>query len=407
MKGKTTRDSTGIAKQKEFLRTTFYFRAILRIKNKVVSGYYRKKFADKYKCSWDLVEIAKRLGYITEQKKGVLLSFFGDLNKVQIVKIIETNNQIKKGNLKLVDVKIDYKKVEMQPPAVRLEKQKTIRDVFNIRYVVPQPEKNEPKQKTKYKELDADEKAYYINLNHKLQKECGVYLETIHPFFPDVIKMVVMLNKEYNIPDAVKRIVRLRGLSPVKVLPQIQVFTPIPVFRPTHKQVETPIEKPAQPIIKTKYEHLSQTEKEYYVAFDTELFKKYSVRLENMADSFQSVVAFVKNKTNIGFSVDYIGRAYKLEPVNSFWNKVAEKTSKKEEVNHPNHYADGKIEVIDFIEDKSLGFNLGNSVKYISRAGKKDPEKTIQDLEKARWYLTREIERLLKNLTDVSKTDKK
>ena len=63
-------------------------------------------------------------------------------------------------------------------------------------------------------------------------------------------------------------------------------------------------------------------------------------------------------------------------------------------VNHPSHYTDGKIEVIDFIEDKNLGFHLGNTVKYIARAGKKDPDKTIQDLEKARWYLDRKIEKM-------------
>lgn len=63
-------------------------------------------------------------------------------------------------------------------------------------------------------------------------------------------------------------------------------------------------------------------------------------------------------------------------------------------VNHPAHYTDGKIEVIDFIEDKKLGFHLGNAVKYISRAGKKDPNKKVEDLEKAAWYLNREIERL-------------
>lgn len=63
-------------------------------------------------------------------------------------------------------------------------------------------------------------------------------------------------------------------------------------------------------------------------------------------------------------------------------------------VNRPAYYTDGKIEVIDFIEDKKLGFHLGNAIKYIARAGKKDPAKTIEDLEKARWYLDREIERL-------------
>lgn len=52
-------------------------------------------------------------------------------------------------------------------------------------------------------------------------------------------------------------------------------------------------------------------------------------------------------------------------------------------VNHPSHYTTGKIEVIDYIEDKDFGYHLGNAIKYISRAGKKDPTKTKEDLEKA------------------------
>lgn len=63
-------------------------------------------------------------------------------------------------------------------------------------------------------------------------------------------------------------------------------------------------------------------------------------------------------------------------------------------VNHPSHYTDGKIEVIDFIEDKKLGYHLGNVVKYVCRAGKKDPEKEIEDLQKAEWYLHRKIQKL-------------
>ena len=64
-------------------------------------------------------------------------------------------------------------------------------------------------------------------------------------------------------------------------------------------------------------------------------------------------------------------------------------------VSHPSYYTDGKIEVIDYIEDKKLGFHLGNAVKYISRAGKKDPNKYIEDLRKAIWYINREIERVM------------
>ena len=45
-------------------------------------------------------------------------------------------------------------------------------------------------------------------------------------------------------------------------------------------------------------------------------------------------------------------------------------------------------------EDQHLGFHLGNAVKYISRAGRKDPARTVEDLRKAAWYLNRQIERL-------------
>ncbi len=63
-------------------------------------------------------------------------------------------------------------------------------------------------------------------------------------------------------------------------------------------------------------------------------------------------------------------------------------------VNHPAHYTHGGIEVIDFIEAYGLGFHLGNTVKYIARAGRKDPGKTKEDLLKARWYLDRAIARM-------------
>lgn len=65
-----------------------------------------------------------------------------------------------------------------------------------------------------------------------------------------------------------------------------------------------------------------------------------------------------------------------------------------DDVNHPLHYADGQIEVIDFIEDKQLNFHRGNAIKYIARAGKKNPDKEVEDLKKAVWYLNREIQRL-------------
>jgi hypothetical protein len=64
-------------------------------------------------------------------------------------------------------------------------------------------------------------------------------------------------------------------------------------------------------------------------------------------------------------------------------------------VNQPAHYKVGGIETIDFIEAKRFNYNLGNVIKYLTRAGKKS-ECPIEDLKKAQWYLGREISNLEK-----------
>lgn len=64
-------------------------------------------------------------------------------------------------------------------------------------------------------------------------------------------------------------------------------------------------------------------------------------------------------------------------------------------VNHPAHYTSGPIEVIDIIEGFHLNFHLGNVIKYVLRSPRKGNE--IQDLEKARWYLDRWIEKRKKD----------
>lgn len=64
-----------------------------------------------------------------------------------------------------------------------------------------------------------------------------------------------------------------------------------------------------------------------------------------------------------------------------------------DEVDHPAHYQSGGIEAIDVIEAFGLGFCLGNAIKYILRAGRKSDD-VVTDIEKARWYLDREIARL-------------
>ena len=68
----------------------------------------------------------------------------------------------------------------------------------------------------------------------------------------------------------------------------------------------------------------------------------------------------------------------------------------KENIDHPDHYGgkDNMYEAIKVIRAWSLDFCLGNAVKYISRAGKKDPAKEIEDLEKSIWYLNYRIKEL-------------
>jgi hypothetical protein len=63
-------------------------------------------------------------------------------------------------------------------------------------------------------------------------------------------------------------------------------------------------------------------------------------------------------------------------------------------VSHPKHYNFGKIGCIEFIEDQKLDFHIGCVLQYIVRAGRKDPNTEIEDLEKAVWLINRKIELL-------------
>lgn len=65
-------------------------------------------------------------------------------------------------------------------------------------------------------------------------------------------------------------------------------------------------------------------------------------------------------------------------------------------INHPPHYTShpSGVECIDIVEP--MPFNVGNAIKYLWRAGLKDPANPITDLKKAVWYVQREIKRLSK-----------
>jgi hypothetical protein len=77
--------------------------------------------------------------------------------------------------------------------------------------------------------------------------------------------------------------------------------------------------------------------------------------------------------------------------------------SKPEEVNHPAHYGgeDNPYEAIKVIEAWGLGFCLGNTIKYICRAGNKQSTTVLTDLKKAAWYLQRELQRIEKENRNV------
>lgn len=85
------------------------------------------------------------------------------------------------------------------------------------------------------------------------------------------------------------------------------------------------------------------------------------------------------------------------------WTTEPYKAPKNDVVNHPKHYTSGKYEVIDMIAemvkhyDGEVAYDLGNTVKYIARAGIKNPDTLVEDLRKSAWYLNRAIEKLENN----------
>jgi hypothetical protein len=85
------------------------------------------------------------------------------------------------------------------------------------------------------------------------------------------------------------------------------------------------------------------------------------------------------------------GRKYRMEGSET-QRQIEMFEPKPDPVNNPAHYTVGGIETIDFIEAKKLGYNLGNVVKYLTRADHKGNK--LEDLRKAQWYLTREINSL-------------
>lgn len=101
-------------------------------------------------------------------------------------------------------------------------------------------------------------------------------------------------------------------------------------------------------------------------------------------DKWLADVEAIDGRTwTIDDSYDFYSLANENEPV---------EMTLDDKVNHPSHYTYGDIEVVDFIEQVTkdykpeLAFAIGNAIKYISRANRKNGK---EDLDKARWYLNR------------------
>jgi hypothetical protein len=141
----------------------------------------------------------------------------------------------------------------------------------------------------------------------------------------------------------------------------------------------------------------------------SELIRKYATTFPNakpmeianhyrLPTKFVYQVLWLWRKANAGVvPVKYVNEVTKAEAqehVKEQHEVITDRTEfiMPDPVNHPAHYTTGGIETIDFIEAKGLSYNLGNVVKYITRADHKGNK--VEDLMKARWYLDREITNL-------------
>jgi hypothetical protein len=110
-----------------------------------------------------------------------------------------------------------------------------------------------------------------------------------------------------------------------------------------------------------------------------------SVKPAEVAKKFKMAVGYVY-KLRADIKLD---KALTMSKPSAVLYKSSPKAVAKDNVNHPAHYKVGGIETIDFIEAKSLSYNLGNVVKYLTRADHKGNK--LEDLKKAQWYLNREV----------------
>ncbi len=130
--------------------------------------------------------------------------------------------------------------------------------------------------------------------------------------------------------------------------------------------------------------------KKVNVAYKAKKTSKIIKAVQEMKSTLDALDKIKDKPAKMFIQPDHMDDAHKLISERFETEYAKYKTTQPDLVNHPPHYKSGGIETIDFIEAKDLNYRLGNVVKYVSRAGRKDSD-PVQDLEKAAWYLQREI----------------
>lgn len=125
-----------------------------------------------------------------------------------------------------------------------------------------------------------------------------------------------------------------------------------------------------------------------------DIFKEVKDPKNLTADAFQKQPQFTvvsSDTLSEGFiNITVIGENQSGCMISKTNDMVYKVNYQNDPVNHPSHYMQGNIEVIDFINDQKMNYNLGNALKYVCRCNYKG--KKIEDLKKAIWYINKEIE---------------
>jgi hypothetical protein len=136
----------------------------------------------------------------------------------------------------------------------------------------------------------------------------------------------------------------------------------------------------------------------YIASHPTAKARDVAKAIKVSVNSVYQTTYLAKKKVSPRMKTIAVGTSDKSFALNARMSKVLfsslPQRGTQDNVNHPPHYKAGGIETIDFIEAKSLNYNLGNVVKYITRADLKGSK--LEDLQKAQWYLNREIKNLSK-----------